>query len=147
MDFCRSVEEAQIERTPYTSAFDKMYGIERRTPEVSASLYADTIDKLVSTLEPYFTEVFIRNFTDQQNQRIGILRHRFQDCVGRSAKLYPHSAPKLIEGRAQAQGVCEDCGTTDGVTFEPCPYASEINDDNTPVWLCGPCAHERAMDI
>lgn len=146
-DFYRSVEEAQVERTPYTDAFDKMYGIERRTPEISANLYAETIDRLVSTLEPYFTEVFIRNFTDQQNHRIGILRARFQACVGRSSKLYPHSAPKLIEGLARAHGVCVDCGTTDSVTLGPCPYASEIHDDDTPVWLCGSCASERAADI
>ena len=147
MDFYRSVEEAQVERTPYTNVFDKMYGIERRTPEVSANLYAEATERLVSTLEPYFTEVFIRNFTEQQNQRIGVLRARFQACVGRSSKLYPHSAPKLIEGRARVQGVCVDCGTTDDVIFEPCPYASEINDDDTPVWLCRACARERAADI
>jgi len=98
MDFLRSVEEAQVEATPYTKAFDRLYGIERKTPEVSAAVYADTIERLVSMLEPYFTEVFIRNFNDAQNQRIGTLRARFQACVGRSYTLNRRSAPKLIEG-------------------------------------------------
>lgn len=97
-DFMRSMEEAQVEQTPFTKAFDSMYGIERRSPEVSAAIYASAVNKLVSTLEPYFTEVFIRNFTDAQNYRIGTLRARFQVCVGRSQRLSTHSAPKLIDG-------------------------------------------------
>ena len=108
LDFLRSVEEAQVESTPYTKAFDRMYGIERKTPEVSASSYADTVEWLVSALEPYFTEVFIRNFTDQQNQRIGTLRARFQACVGRSYKLNSRSAPKLIEGWAKLPQVLDE---------------------------------------
>jgi len=101
MDFLRSVEEAQVESTPYTQAFDAMYSIERRTPEVSAAAYADTVERLVTILEPYFTEVFIRNFNDAQNQRIGTLRARFQACVGRSYTLNSRSTPKLIEGWKQ----------------------------------------------
>ena len=42
---------------------------------------------------------------------------------------------------------CEDCGTTDNVTFEPCPYASDIHHDDTPVWLCKSCARKRALEI
>lgn len=45
------------------------------------------------------------------------------------------------------EGVCECCGTTDDVSFGPCPFASDVHDDHTPVWLCGNCAHERAMDV
>jgi hypothetical protein len=101
MDFLRSVKEAQVESTPINKAFDRMYGIERKTPEVSAAAYADTVERLVTILEPYFTEVFIRNFTDAQNQRIGTLRARFQACVGRSYTLNSRSAPKLIEGWTQ----------------------------------------------
>lgn len=148
MDFLRSVKEAQVESTPYTKAFDKMYGIERKTQEVSAATYADTIEHLVAILEPYFTEVFIRNFSDAQNQRIGTLRARFQACVGRDYKLNSRSAPKLIEGWVSiTECACEDCGTTDNVTFEPCPYASDIHHDDTPVWLCKPCARKRALEV
>jgi len=42
---------------------------------------------------------------------------------------------------------CEDCGTTENVTYEPCPYASEIHGDDTPVYLCEDCADARAQDI
>lgn len=42
---------------------------------------------------------------------------------------------------------CEDCGTTEGVTDDPCPYAEEMNGDTTPVELCDNCRSERAWDI
>ncbi len=56
------------------------------------------------------------------------------------------SAIKKARGEAPACK-CERCGTTDGVTLAPCPYASDIHGDDTPVWLCGECRHERAMDV
>ena len=43
---------------------------------------------------------------------------------------------------------CRDCRKYgDDVTYDACPFASEIHDDYTPVWLCTDCRHERAMDI
>ena len=42
---------------------------------------------------------------------------------------------------------CISCGTTKNVTFGPDPYQSEINDDDTPVWMCDTCREESAMDI
>lgn len=108
LDFIKAVEMAQVEQTPQTRAFDKMYGIERRTPEVSSELYASTIDKLVTTLEPYFTEVFIRNFTDAENHRIGVLRARFQACVGRSQRLNASSPPRMIDGWAKTTELVDE---------------------------------------
>ena len=35
----------------------------------------------------------------------------------------------------------------DDVTFAEDPYASEIGDDHEPVWQCGECSHQSAMDI
>lgn len=43
--------------------------------------------------------------------------------------------------------VCRDCGKKEDVTFDADPYASELYDDETPVWLCGDCRHERAMGV
>ena len=42
---------------------------------------------------------------------------------------------------------CEYCGTSDNLTWAPNPYAHEINDDDTPVWLCQGCREELAADI
>jgi len=42
---------------------------------------------------------------------------------------------------------CQDCGTTENLTYGPCPYDSEINDDYTPVWLCPECYGTRSGDI
>ena len=42
---------------------------------------------------------------------------------------------------------CVDCGTTENVVEEPCPFAEEIYDDDTPVCLCKECRHEKALDI
>lgn len=42
---------------------------------------------------------------------------------------------------------CEGCGTTDDVSYGPCPYNADVNNDDTPVWLCSSCRHERAQDI
>ena len=40
-----------------------------------------------------------------------------------------------------------DCGTEEEVTLGRCPYASEIENDWTEIWLCGPCVDRRADDI
>lgn len=42
---------------------------------------------------------------------------------------------------------CTDCGTTENVTVGPCPFASEIYGDETPVPLCENCAYQRMMEI
>lgn len=33
------------------------------------------------------------------------------------------------------------------VTFAPDPFSSEINGDETPVWMCEQCRYERAMEV
>ncbi len=53
--------------------------------------------------------------------------------------------------------ICEDgkpkcsrnyCDTPNSpVIYSSGPYSSEINGDETPVWMCENCRHERAMDI
>lgn len=40
---------------------------------------------------------------------------------------------------------CEDCGSLD-CSFQPCPYDLELHGDDTPMWLCDRCAHERHLD-
>lgn len=45
------------------------------------------------------------------------------------------------------EGKCPSCGEIKTISFGPDPYASEINDDDTPVWLCEDCYQERAWDI
>jgi len=42
---------------------------------------------------------------------------------------------------------CENCKSTKNVTFEANPYDAEIYNDDTPVWLCEDCRHEKAQDI
>ena len=43
---------------------------------------------------------------------------------------------------------CVDCGEyKNDVTFQPCPLASEIHEDDTLMWLCDDCYYERAMEI
>jgi hypothetical protein len=42
---------------------------------------------------------------------------------------------------------CCRCGTTTDVSLGPDPYASDVNNDDTPVWECGNCRHESAMDV
>ena len=42
---------------------------------------------------------------------------------------------------------CEYCGTEVDLIFAPNPYAHEINDDDTPLWLCQGCRQELADDI
>lgn len=43
--------------------------------------------------------------------------------------------------------VCCKCGTHVDVTFGPDPYDFDIHNDSTPVWECGHCRHESAMDV
>lgn len=33
------------------------------------------------------------------------------------------------------------------VTYGPNPFKDEINDDQTPFWICGDCRYESRMDI
>lgn len=41
---------------------------------------------------------------------------------------------------------CEQCGNPDA-TYAPDPYAEEILDDETPVWLCEQCRADNALEI
>ena len=50
-------------------------------------------------------------------------------------------------GGGDVNEVCECCLTADDVTFEPDPFASEIHDDDTPVWMCASCREQSAWDI
>jgi len=43
---------------------------------------------------------------------------------------------------------CERCGKQgDDVTYEPDPYAQEIRNNDTPVWMCADCRRESSRDI
>ena len=43
---------------------------------------------------------------------------------------------------------CSGCNRVkDDVTFDADPYASDVNADYTPRWMCEECRHESAMDI
>ena len=47
-------------------------------------------------------------------------------------------------------GECISCGEMflyEDMIFGPDPFDSEINDDDTEVWLCESCHHESGMDI
>lgn len=39
------------------------------------------------------------------------------------------------------------CGATEDVTLGPDPYAEDVNNDSTLVWMCASCRYERAQDI
>ena len=39
------------------------------------------------------------------------------------------------------------CGTRENVSYGPNPFAAEIYDDHTDVWMCQECRYESAMDI
>jgi hypothetical protein len=57
-------------------------------------------------------------------------------------------APKPAPGPEKVVAeCCEDCKTTEGVEHIPCPFNSDVNGDDTLHWLCGDCAHQRAMDV
>ena len=42
---------------------------------------------------------------------------------------------------------CDRCASTINVTYGPDPYALEINDDDTDMWLCENCRQESADGI
>lgn len=54
-------------------------------------------------------------------------------------------APKFKE-TPYPDGTCEGCGTTEDVSFESCPYASDVRGDDTPVYLCTTCRNDRVAD-
>ena len=39
------------------------------------------------------------------------------------------------------------CGANEDLTWGPCPFASEIHDDWTPVWYCDTCYRNACDDI
>jgi hypothetical protein len=56
------------------------------------------------------------------------------------ADMVPEDLKKL------GKGVCIQCGA-EGATFSEDPYAAEICDNHTPVWLCADCREQKAGDI
>lgn len=55
--------------------------------------------------------------------------------------------PGVEMGDVPVPRPCEQCGTTDDVSFDANPYAEEIHGNNTPVWLCRSCRRELALDV
>jgi len=49
--------------------------------------------------------------------------------------------------RTAAGARCERCGTTEGVTLGPCPYAQDVHGDDADRALCGQCRDDAAADI
>lgn len=39
---------------------------------------------------------------------------------------------------------CTGCGTTESITFDADPYASEVGNCDDPVWMCYECRVESA---
>lgn len=42
---------------------------------------------------------------------------------------------------------CNGCGQVVPCMWGTDPFAAEINDDYTEMWLCNECDYQRAMDI
>ena len=61
-------------------------------------------------------------------------------------KTIKSSSPKKSKKPKTSKQMCEGCGAADP-SFAPCPYASDINGDDTPVWLCHECRKNRAADV
>ena len=59
-----------------------------------------------------------------------------------AAQLDPLVGPSITE-----PPVCCSCGCIDDLSFGPDPYAEEIGGNATPVWECGSCRYQSAMDI
>jgi hypothetical protein len=50
-----------------------------------------------------------------------------------------------VETEEQPQ--CLYCDATENLTWAPDPYAHEIHDDDTPMWLCDNCRQELRDEI
>ena len=98
-EFTQIVSTSETEDTPYSEAWRIMYDIPKRSAKSAAKEYAATVEMAAEYLAPYIIELFTRNFTDPQNARIGVLRHRWQTVVGRSAPISrSHTPPLMLEG-------------------------------------------------
>lgn len=47
----------------------------------------------------------------------------------------------------ESKVTCDECDETEGLIIGPCPYASDIYNDNTEVTLCSKCYDDRLGDI
>ena len=45
------------------------------------------------------------------------------------------------------EGICDTCGDTVGVMYTVHPYQSEINNDDTMVYICRDCYNTACEDI
>ena len=52
-----------------------------------------------------------------------------------------------LKAAAEKEPRCYVCGCAVDLYFGPDPYSSEVNNDETPVWLCGACTSDRAGEI
>ena len=99
VEFTRIVSANEAEDTPYSEAWRIMYDIPKKSAKSAAKEYAATVEMAAEYLAPYIMELFTRNFTDPQNARIGVLRHRWQTIVGRSAPISrSHTPPLMLKG-------------------------------------------------
>ena len=75
------------------------------------------------------------------------LIQKFQKQVGFMGGLWHLGVVEQFGNWLSANVKCESCGKTRDLQYGPDPYQSEINDDDTPVWLCGECKQEHCDDI
>lgn len=83
----------------------------------------------------------LKSLFEVQLDKIGTLSPGQQPLFNRIEKaLAPKPRKKWL--------TCDDCGVKNKtVIHTPCPYASEINDDYTPMNLCEECSGRRAEEI
>lgn len=64
-------------------------------------------------------------------------------------KDYLGSKPKCHACRVEKPKVCVDCGKPNlkDKYFAPSPYAEEIHNDTTPMWICYDCRCDSAWEI
>lgn len=75
-----------------------------------------------------------------------------KDLVNRyKAQKDPNWTMEAPDNRSEKQKryqnqVCY-CGETEGITWGPSPYESEIHGDNTPLWMCPECVGRSREEV
>jgi len=89
----------------------------------------------------------IDNSYSQRTEPMNVPVHHDPEKFVFVFSIVPHIDAPTKTPDSTDKETCYRCGTTEDLEYGPDPFAAEMNEDYTPVWECGDCRYESAMDV
>jgi len=100
--------------------------------------------RVLSLLRDFQNDVKYEIYVSEEN------RIRDNEIMDRLSKVMVEIEGKIEKPKSSDIGPCNHCGGKflfEDMFYGADPFDSEINGDDTPMWLCSTCRHNSCMEI